>query len=117
MRITKWMRPWGIAVVMIAVLAAAMVPTGANPKPDGVRHRVNIQRFTFEPASLVVAPGDTVVWVNLDIVPHTITATDESWDSQTLQANGAWEMRVTEAMTGDYFCRFHPTMVGQVKVK
>lgn len=102
---------------MVVALAAALAPTSAKPKTAGVSHRVEIQRFTFAPASLSVAPGDTVEWVNLDIVPHTITAKDDSWDSQTLQTNGAWELRITEEMTGDYFCRFHPTMVGQLQVK
>jgi plastocyanin len=58
-----------------------------------------------------------VVWVNLDFVPHTIMAQDESWDSQALHSNEAWEMRITEEMTGGYFCRYHPAMEEQVDVK
>ncbi|MDH3598215.1 MAG: cupredoxin family copper-binding protein [Candidatus Tectomicrobia bacterium] len=117
MRGAKQNRRWGMVGVIIVTLATAFALTSANPVALGVRHQVDIQRFKFTPASLVVAPGDTVVWVNLDIVPHTITAQDDSWDSQTLQTNDAWELRITEEMTGDYFCRFHPAMVGQVQVK
>jgi plastocyanin len=101
---------------MAAVMAAALIPTGAAQDAGGVRHRVEIQRFRFVPERLVVAPGDTLVWVNLDSVPHTLTAQDESWDSQALKANKEWELRVTEGMTGDYFCRYHPRMQGQVQV-
>jgi plastocyanin len=102
---------------MVAVLTAAFTPLRATQEAGGVRHRVDIQRFTFVPEYLVVAPGDTVVWVNRDLVPHTLTAQDSSWDSQALETNQAWELRFTEGMTGHYFCRFHPTMQGQVHVR
>ena len=36
-------------------------------------HEVPIRGFAFEPATLVVVQGDTVVWSNHDIVPHTAT--------------------------------------------
>ncbi len=117
MRLTPQMRRWGIAVAMGVVLMAALAPIMAIEEAGDVHHRVEIQRLKFVPASLVVAPGDTVVWVNLDLVPHTITAKDESWDSQALVSNQAWEMRVTEEMAGTYFCRFHPAMEGQVHVR
>src|SRR2546423_277336 len=39
----------------------------------------------FHPAVLTVAAGDTVVWVNRDIVPHTATATGGTkWDTGQL---------------------------------
>ncbi len=117
MRAAKQMYRWGITIVMVIALSAVFTLTRVNSETTGVRHRVDIQRLQFSPANLLVAPGDTVVWVNLDIVPHTITATDESWDSQILQTNDTWELHITEEMTRDYFCRFHPTMVGHVQVK
>ncbi len=117
MRLTWHMRRWGLAAAMVVVLMAALAPIMAFQEAGSVRHRVEIQRFKFVPERLVVAPGDTVIWVNLDLVPHTITAKDESWDSQALVSNQAWEMRLTEEMTGNYFCRFHPAMAGQVYVR
>lgn len=117
MRSAKQRCRWGSLVIIMLMLIVAFVSSGAKSEATGVRHRINIQHFKFAPANLVVEPGDTVVWVNLDIVPHTITATDNSWDSQTLQTNDVWELRITEKMTGAYFCRFHPAMVGLVQVK
>ncbi|HSE96476.1 MAG TPA: cupredoxin family copper-binding protein, partial [Methylomirabilota bacterium] len=95
---------------------AALTPLGETPEAGGVRHRVEIRRVAFTPAHLVVAPGDTVVWVNRDLVPHTLTAEDGSWDSGMLEADQPWELRVTEGMTGHYVCRFHPAMRGHVEV-
>lgn len=117
MRVTRQVRQWGIAVVMVVTWTAVFAPKGARLEAGGMRHRIEIQRFAFVPERLIVAPGDTVVWVNLDLVPHTITAQDERWDSQTLETNKEWEMRVTEEMAGNYFCRYHPMMKGQVHVR
>ncbi len=117
LRFTRQMHRWGMVAVTVAFLTTALAPTGAMQEANGVRHRVEIRRLKYVPASLVVAPGDTVVWVNLDLVPHTVTAKDDSWDSQALASNGAWEIRVTEAMSGHFFCRYHPSMEGQVHVR
>jgi plastocyanin len=35
---------------------------------------VEIREFKFEPETLTVHEGDTVVWKNDEIVPHTATA-------------------------------------------
>ena len=66
------------------------------------RHVVAMRDFEFEPAQLVVAPGDTVVWINRDVVPHTATGSNEPWDSGTLQEAASWcmsqdNMRTTAA--------------------
>ena len=67
---------------MMAGLAAACAAPGAGTALAGGReHRVLIKRFKFEPARLEVRPGDVIVWENLDIAPHTATATDKSWDT------------------------------------
>ena len=40
--------------------------------------------MAFHPEVLEVQRGDTVVWINRDIVPHTATATRKSgWDTGT----------------------------------
>ncbi len=108
---------WGMVAVTAIVVAAALIPTGAAPTGGGVRHRVDIQRFTFMPERLVVAVGDTVVWVNRDLVPHALAAQDGSWGSSSLETNITWELRVTEETSGAYFCPYHPTMRGQVQVR
>jgi len=72
------MRRLGIAVVTAVAVAAAVTPTGVAQQVGGRRHRVTIQGLRFTPADVVAAPGDTVVWVNRDLVPHTVTAKDKS---------------------------------------
>ncbi len=108
------------SVVVVAALAASTIAASlvsrvsADNAPQ--RHVVEIQKLKFVPAELEVSPGDTVVWINLDIVPHTVTATDKSWDSKTMKKKDEWEMVVGVDTPGAYFCQFHPKMKAILKV-
>lgn len=95
-----------------ATLALVAVACGADPP----RHlSVEIRGLDFQPAELPVAPGDTLTWVNADLVPHTITAGDERWDSGDVAPGGRYTLVVTEADVGPYRCRFHPSMTGVLR--
>ncbi len=111
------MRSTAIAVVVSAALAAAISATPINPSFAADRHVVEIVKFKFVPDKLEVAPGDTIVWINKDIVPHTVTAADKSWDSTTIKKSGEWQTVVSADMPGAYFCRFHPTMKAQFTLR
>ncbi len=102
---------------IVAAFAAtiALLPAADSVAAEPRRHVVEIRKFTFAPRTLAVRPGDVVVWENADIVPHTATAEDRSWDSGTIAPGGTWETTVNDAMLGDYFCRFHPSMVASFR--
>ena len=91
------------------------VAAAAKPKPK--THTVTIQAMRYEPEVLTVAVGDTIVWVNKDVVPHTATSGAGSFDSKAIQADQSW--RVTILNKGDfaYICTFHPTMKAMLRVK
>jgi plastocyanin len=81
-------------------------------------HTVEIRGMEFHPAALTVAVGDTVVWINRDIVPHTATATGraKAWDTgQLLQGQVG---RYVAVRTGSlrYSCTYHPTMHGTITI-
>ena len=87
----------------------------ARPAPRA--YTVKMQNFGFTPAELTVARGDTVVWSNLDIVPHSATARNSAWDSKAIEANGSWRFATRDAGRYDYYCVFHPTMKGTIIVR
>lgn len=76
-----------------------------------------MKNFTFEPATITVSQGDTVIWSNTDFVPHSATARDTLWDSKLIEANGAWRLVATTPGTHEYYCVFHPNMKGTVVVR
>ena len=69
-----------------------------------------IEGFVYDPEALPVRVGDTVTWTNRDIVPHTVTAEDGSWDSGEIAAGETWTMIITAETMGNYFCAYHPGM-------
>ncbi len=79
---------------------------------------MEIRGFEFEPARLRVQTGDTIVWINRDLVPHTASSETARWDSGRIGRDGSWEW-VVEGPPGEipYDCTFHPTMRGMVVVE
>lgn len=77
-------------------------------------HTIEITKFKYIQAELAVQPGDTVTWVNNDIVPHTATALDKSWDTGLLAKGDSATLTITKDMSLDYFCVYHPNMTAKL---
>jgi len=90
--------------------------TASKSGAKATTHEVNIEGLRFSPAELEVQAGDTVVWTNKDIVVHTATAEDGSFDSGSIEHGKSWSHRMEKAGTVDYKCTFHPTMKGTLTV-
>jgi plastocyanin len=88
------------------VVKAAHVPTSVA---------VTIEQMKFNPDTVTVQLGDTVVFTNKDLVDHDATALpDSAWTSHALHTGDSWKL-VPEKST-DYFCSIHVVMRGYVKV-
>lgn len=98
------------ACSVAAWLAAACATPEATPR----LHTVAVRNFGFEPGTLEVAVGDTVVWTNNDVVPHTVTSHSRVWDSGSLAAAEEWRLIVREVGSQPYVCTFHPNMRGSL---
>ena len=111
-------RPWPLVLAMILLLGTAALVNGhgvASPEGGAKRHAIAIRGFRFEPAVVQVSPGDTVVWTNRDLVPHTVT-TAVGIDSGTLDPGTSWTLVLQEADPTDYLCAFHPNMTGRLVI-
>lgn len=104
---------WILAASLCASLVEAHTVLPREP------HVIQIRGFFFVPKDLEVAPGDTVVWVNRDLVPHTVTAENGAWESGTLDAGDSWQLVVDDPamLPGPYYCRHHPGMRGALVAK
>lgn len=104
-------RPFFVAsaiVMALACLAAGSV--SAQPKTVAV----TIEHFEFSPADIAVAAGDTIIFTNKDIVPHTATAADTSWTTDEIASGASAQITLPEKAGADYFCIFHPLMRGRL---
>jgi len=99
-------------VVLICGLAAAT--TRAEP----ATHTVVIEAMKFSPNSLKVHVGDTIVFKNADLVPHTATEkSSKRFDSGTLNRNAEWKLVPKNSGTIHYKCLLHPDMEGSIMVE
>ena len=97
-------------------LWGATAATQKARKP--VTHTVTIDATSFQPASLTIAAGDVVLWVNKDIIPHTATSSKAGvFDSGTLAPGKSWKHTFKTGGEIPYLCQFHLTMKGTVRVK
>jgi plastocyanin len=103
-----------IASILAAVLLTGS-PLAAPAATTGPT--VHIKNFMFVPATLTVAPGTTVSFVNDDEEPHTVTSTVKAFDSEGLDTHQTFKQKFAKAGTYLYFCEVHPYMHGTVIVK
>jgi len=110
-----------IAGSVLVALAASGAASGAGPSASGAArsgatHTVVIENLKFVPETLEIRRGDTVVWQNRDLVPHTATA-EGSFDSGNIAPNASWRHRFEAAATLAVVCRYHPTMKARLVVR
>ena len=78
-------------------------------------HIVEIKGMLFEPADLKVHKGDTVIWINKDIVAHDVTEENKAWASPTLASDSSWKKVITKS--DSYYCSIHLVMKGDLTVE
>lgn len=105
--------------------------------PEAGPHRIVIRMtddMRFEPENPVVAPGDTLIWVNAGQLEHTATDAPgtaavpehnslppgaDSWNSGRLLPDGTFQVILTAPGEYTYLCYLHEAagMVGHVTVR
>ena len=78
---------------------------------------VKIDNFSFGPATLTVAVGTTITWINHDDIPHTVVSTDKVFKSKVLDTDEKFSYTFAKPGTYPYFCSIHPKMTGTVLVQ
>lgn len=102
-----------------APTAAPSIPaTTAAPSTTGppASASLAIRNFSFQPATLRVAPGTVVTVTNDDATTHTWTADGAAWDSGPIAPASSYRHTFTTPGTFSYHCSIHPYMTGTVQV-
>lgn len=104
------------ALVLGAIATGFLAMAGGASSEGAPRqHVITMSNMSFGriPSNLKV--GDTIVWVNADTVPHSITARDKSFDLRTGPKRRA-QMTLKKAGTIPIYCIYHPAMRGTLRV-
>jgi plastocyanin len=104
-------------VAPLGLLLSALACGRSPAAPPPVVHTVTIEMMRFTPETLTVRTGDTVVWVNKDMFPHTATAAGGGFDSGSIASGESWSQRLTSAGEYPYVCSLHPPMKAVLRVQ
>ena len=92
-----------------------IIPNGAAVQEEG--------QIYYDPEIIDVTVGTTVAWDNIDNTIHSVTSGtpdaggDGKFDSEMMNAEDTYKFTFNEVGSYDYFCIFHPWMVGVVNVE
>ncbi len=90
-------------------------PVGPEPNESAKTDTVVMVDVAFHPETLKVRAGDTVVFINRDIVDHDVTDhDDDAYASGTLKPGDVWK-HVFES-DANYYCSLHVIMEGRIEV-
>lgn len=97
----------------LIAIAGLLLGNGAG---DGQAEtiRVTVEKMAFVPAQIEARVGDTIEWINKDILVHTTTVKD-GWEV-LIPVKKTASLVVREVGPVDYYCRFHPNMKGRISV-
>jgi plastocyanin len=103
-------RPLAFAALAVLVACGAAI---AVPRDGQVE--IAMRGNAFGPRRVQVALGDTVVWVNRDIVRHDATAGD-LFASGDLRGGERFQWIPQDTGLVEYRCTIHQRMRGQIRV-
>jgi plastocyanin len=108
----------GVADAVAEAPAPPGTETAAASRPSssdvvlGQAAAVTIQDDVFVPRRIEIEAGGTVAWEHAGQRPHTVTASDGSFDSGTLETGGSFSRTFPQPGTYSYYCEFHGTAGG-----
>ena len=93
------------------------VPQKTAESTAKVGAKVSIANFTFVPAEITIAPGESVTWTNDDGAPHGLAYADGAKGTDLLLPGASFSRQFDQPGTYDYNCAVHPYMTGRVVVR
>lgn len=101
----------------LAAFLLAAAPVAAMAADAAPTTKVEIRGMKFTPATLTIAAGTKVTWINQDTTPHTVTDKDRAFRSAALDNNESYSFTFSRPGDFTYYCTIHPMMVGRIVVK
>ena len=100
---------WAVAPILAMLISATSVSAQAATV------QITMENLVISPAETSARVGDTIEWINKDVLTHTATARNGDWDV-TLPPKKTVTLVLKKAGAVDYYCRFHPNMKAKLTV-
>jgi plastocyanin len=95
------------------IVAALTLATSVSAHAATIQ--ITMENLVISPAQASAKVGDTIEWINKDVLAHTATARNGDWDV-VLPPKKNGTLVLKKAGTIDYYCRFHPNMKATLTV-
>jgi plastocyanin len=115
MRKSVFIRSLAVVAAAVLLVGAGSLHVSAQQAPEATA-QVQIDNFSFEPATIASAPGTTITWTNGDDIPHTVVSEDKAFKSKVLDTGEKFSFTFRQPGSYPYFCSIHPKMTGKVIV-
>ena len=102
----RYLRSIGVAIALCTMAIPARAAT----------IEITMENLVISPAEMFAKVGDTIEWINKDILAHTATARNGDFDVM-MPPNRSASFVLKKAGTVDYYCRFHPNMKATLKIE
>ena len=84
------------------------VYTDDNVHTYNVHHVKIFDSFPgYDKSTLKIKVGDTIVWTNVGEVDHTVTSSDNDFNSGPMQPGQTYSMQFNTPGIFNYYCMFH----------
>ncbi|MFA5942367.1 MAG: plastocyanin/azurin family copper-binding protein [Candidatus Paceibacterota bacterium] len=98
---------FGLSLYLFPPAPSSLVPQGTAS--------VSIGSYAFDPETITIKRGESVVWINNDPISHQISG--GSMSSPLFGKGETYTYAFDTAGTFEYTCNIHPFMKGTVVVK
>lgn len=103
--------------IMAVILVAGCVSQLGGGTTKGTASTIEIKGYAFDPSTITIARGTTVIWTNLDPTTHTVTSDSGSeLDSGVITSGQNYSHTFNTAGTFTYHCSIHINMKGTIIV-
>ena len=107
-----------LSLVFFVVTFHQNVPSATNAVHVSIIPGAASYGTGYAPDNITVVVGinNTVIWTNNDNEPHTVTASDGSFNSGNMNPGVTFTYTFTKPGIYTYICTYHPWMHGYVTV-
>jgi plastocyanin len=110
-----------IAALLCSVSFLSFSALGGDTKDansvGGGQNKIEIKDFAFNPQTITVKSGQTIIWINRDEEPHTVVSVEKQFKkSSALDTDQEFTITTGAPGTYTYFCSVHPKMTGTIVV-
>lgn len=115
---------WRRLVLLLLLAPGAVAGCSGDPEPVPKAHAAAAPRavtariadFDYRPQKLTVRVGQRIWWRNADTVNHTVSFRRGPGELGNVDPGRSLRARFARPGTYRYVCRYHPSMMGRVRV-